>query len=66
MNTETKTTHLTEEQIDEIVIAQAEDDAAWEEPILVRRFNRATISLPSKLAKRGHPSITPLQINELP
>lgn len=29
--------NLAEEQIDEIVIAQAEDDTAWEAPILVCR-----------------------------
>ena len=31
---------LTEDQIDEIVIAQADDDAAWEEPITVNKAKR--------------------------
>jgi len=42
---------LSEEQIDKIVIAQADDDSAWEEPIQVStQANRAAlkISIPSK------------------
>jgi len=31
---------LTEDQIDEIVIAQADDDPAWEAPIIVNRTKR--------------------------
>ena len=42
-----------EEQIDEIVIAQADDDAAWEEPIWVHRTAPTTMSLPSDLASRA-------------
>ncbi len=53
MTTKNKMAHLTEEQIDEIVVDQAEDDAAWEEPILVRRPTPATISLPPELATRA-------------
>ena len=37
MSTENAQKRLSEEQIDEIVIAQAKDDTAWEEPISVHR-----------------------------
>ena len=37
MGTESGQKHLSEEQIDEIVIAQADDDTAWEEPVWVQR-----------------------------
>lgn len=30
-------TNLTEDEIDEIVTAEADDDSAWEKPIKVRR-----------------------------
>lgn len=53
MNTENKLKSLSEEQIDEIVIAQSEDDTAWEEPILVRRTIPTTMSLPPELATRA-------------
>jgi hypothetical protein len=44
---------FSEEQIDEIVVAQAEDNMAWEEPILVRRDTTTTVSLPPELAARA-------------
>ena len=44
---------LSERQVDEIVIAQAEDNAAWEEPISVRRESSITMSLPPQLATRA-------------
>jgi hypothetical protein len=37
MKTNNSLTNLSEEEIDEIVIAQAEDDSAWEEPIQVTK-----------------------------
>ena len=40
-------------QIDEIVIAQAKDDTAWEEPISVHRDTPVTMSLPPELATRA-------------
>jgi len=40
-----------EEQIDGIVISQANDDTAWEDPILVRRATPTTMSLPPDLAR---------------
>jgi hypothetical protein len=43
----------TEEEIDEQVIARADDDSAWEEPIQVKRGDAAHFSLPSELAARA-------------
>jgi len=53
MSTESELKRLSEEQIDEIVIAQAEDDTAWEEPILVCRDIPTAVSLPPELATRA-------------
>ena len=53
MSTRGKPKCLSEEQIDEIVIARADNDTAWEEPILVHRATAVTISLPSELASRA-------------
>lgn len=44
---------LTEDEIDEIVTAEADDDSAWEKPIRVRRPKRAKVPLPSELAARA-------------
>jgi hypothetical protein len=44
---------LSEEQIDAIVIVQADDDTAWEEPISVRRTEMTSISLPPEIAARA-------------
>jgi hypothetical protein len=44
--------HLTEEEIDEIVESQADDDSAWEKPIQVRRAKPGSVSLPPELAAR--------------
>lgn len=53
MSTEGEPKRLSEEQIDETVIAQADDDMAWEEPVEVHRATTVTISLPPKLALRA-------------
>ena len=53
MSTESELKHLSEEQIDEIVIAQAEDDTAWEESILVHRDIPTAMPLPPELATRA-------------
>jgi hypothetical protein len=44
---------LPEEQIDEIVIAQGEDGAAWEEPVSVHRDIPTVLSLSPELAARA-------------
>ena len=53
MNTENELRQFSEKQIDEIVIAQARDDKAWEEPISVRRDIPTTMLLPPGLATRA-------------
>jgi hypothetical protein len=42
-----------EEEIDRMVVAQIDDDSAWEEPIRVRKTEAASLSIPAKLAARA-------------
>ena len=49
----TKKKELTEAEIDELVLAQADDDKAWDEAVLVERDGLATLSLPPELASRA-------------
>jgi hypothetical protein len=44
---------LSEEEIDEIVTAQAHDDSSWGKPTRVRATQLAEFSLPSELAARA-------------
>ncbi len=44
---------LTEHEIDQAVIAQADDNLAWEKQILVRRTRSASLSIPPDLAARA-------------
>ena len=53
MNTKRRARVLSEEEIDKIVIAQAEDDSAWTKPIHVRRAKSASVSLSFELAARA-------------
>jgi predicted nucleic acid-binding protein len=48
-----KKNQLAEEEIDELVIAQADDNDAWEESVTVERDSAATLSLPPELASRA-------------
>ena len=48
-----KKVRLTEKEIDRVVISQADDDSAWEKPILVRRRKPASVSIPAELAARA-------------
>ncbi len=43
---------LTQDEIDSIVVAQADNDSAWERPVRVRRKKAAAVSIPSDLAVR--------------
>lgn len=43
----------TEDEIDEIVAAQAEDDSAWEKPVRLRKAERASVPLSAELAARA-------------
>jgi hypothetical protein len=45
--------NLSEEEIDQIVIAHADDDSAWEKPVRVRRSKSSAVSLPAELASRA-------------
>ncbi len=44
---------LSEQEIDRIVTAQADDDAAWEKPVRVRRTKPASVAIPADLAARA-------------
>ncbi|MBI5652979.1 MAG: hypothetical protein HZC40_21405 [Chloroflexi bacterium] len=44
---------ISEPEIDQIVAAQADDDAAWEKPIRVRRKKSASVMIPAELAARA-------------
>lgn len=48
-----KVRNLSEEEIDQLVIAHADDDSAWEKPIRVRRSKLSAVSLPAELASRA-------------
>lgn len=48
-----KKNQLTEAEIDELVIAQADDDDAWNDPISVERDFPATLPLSPDLASRA-------------
>lgn len=42
-----------EKEIDNIVVSQADDDSAWEEPIRVRREKAASLSIPAEFIARA-------------
>jgi hypothetical protein len=44
---------MTEDEIDEIVTAEADDYSAWDKPIRVRVARDAKVPLPSELAARA-------------
>lgn len=44
---------MTEEEIDNAVIAQADDEAAWEQPVRVKRKKGTSVSLPATLSERA-------------
>jgi len=52
-NMNKKRKKLTEDEIDEIVTAEADDQTAWDKPIRVRRPKGANVPLPSELAARA-------------
>ncbi len=49
----TKRQSLSEEEIDQLVISQADDDAAWKDPVKVTKRRSAALSLPAVLASRA-------------
>jgi hypothetical protein len=52
LSSTTRTAPLTEDEIDERVIAEADDDSAWDPPIYVTP-KKAAIGLPATLARRA-------------
>lgn len=53
MNTKGKTNILSEKEIDEIVLDQANNDSAWEKPVRVRKAKTVSVPFPSELAARA-------------
>lgn len=49
----TKRKVMTEEEIDRLVIAQAEDKTAWEKAVKVRRLKSTSVSISATLAARA-------------
>ena len=43
---------LSQTEIDNIVVAQANEDSAWDKPIRVRRKKSAAVVIPAELANR--------------
>jgi hypothetical protein len=48
-----KKNNLTEKEIDKVVVAQANDESAWEKPVNVRRTKPASFSIPAGLVARA-------------
>lgn len=48
-----KKNELTEAEIDEFVVAQVNDDKAWDKAVMVERDSAATVFLPPALASRA-------------
>ena len=48
-----KSSSLSEESIDRLVISQSENDSAWEASVRVRREKPASVSIPGDLAARA-------------
>ena len=44
---------MTEEEVDQKVIMQADEASAWESPIKVRKSKMTSLNLPSELASRA-------------
>jgi hypothetical protein len=55
MNAKRKLRALTEEEIDKIIVAQADDDSSWEKPILIHKAKTTTvIGKKRRNADHGH------------
>jgi hypothetical protein len=53
MNEKDRIKQLSEQEIDQIVVAQADDDSAWGKPIRVHRSKPTSVSIPADLAARA-------------
>jgi len=45
--------NLTEQEIDRMVVSQANDDSAWDKPVHVRKSKAELLSIPPDLAARA-------------
>lgn len=52
MTTRQKPKRLSEAEIDDLVVAHADDDSAWEEPVTGKPLKWRTVRLPEELAAR--------------
>ena len=48
-----KITRKSEKEIDELAIAQVDDDSAWDKPVRVRRSKSEAVSIPAGVASRA-------------
>ncbi len=53
MKTKRKGKIISQDAIDKIVVAQADDDSAWEKPVRVRRAKPTALPLSAELAARA-------------
>ena len=53
MSTKGRRKKVSQEEIDQRVVSQANDEAAWEKPIRVKRARGSSLSLPGDLAARA-------------
>jgi hypothetical protein len=49
----TRRQSLSVEEVDQLVISQVDNDAAWEDPVKVTRQRSTSLSLPAVLASRA-------------
>jgi hypothetical protein len=52
-NMKTKRKVMTDEEIDRIVISQADNESAWERPVKARKSKSTSVMLPSDLAEQA-------------
>jgi hypothetical protein len=53
MKNPTKRRKLSPDEIDDIVVSEAQDETAWEPPVEVRRTRPGSFSIPPDLAERA-------------
>jgi hypothetical protein len=53
MATMKKRARKSERKVDELVIAEVDDDSAWEKPVKVRRSKSEAVSIPAEIASRA-------------
>ncbi len=44
---------MTQEEIDKLVVAEADDNSAWDKPVRVRKARTASVTIPAELAARA-------------